>query len=175
MSANRNLLDPVLTRLLGSVDEHTARAITGICDDALTAVLGLPLASAARADPALMTRIAPWVPDLARGLQFQDSGGAGDTSTTVLLTRLASPPLPGPRLRSFAGTVDLAVVLTLGRLTEQVLGAGAAARDPAANELEAPWLPALKLGYRVGLALELLRLADGGGSPGTPVPGDPPL
>lgn len=159
MSGHRSLLDPVLTRLLGPVDEHTAQAIAGICDDALTAVLGPPLASAARSDPALMTRVAPWVPDLARGLQFQDSGGAGDTPTTSLLTRLASRPLPGPQLRSFAETVDLAVVLTLGRLTGQVLGQGAIARDPAANELDAPWLPALKLGYRVGLALELLRLA----------------
>lgn len=159
MSGHRSILDPALTRLLGPVDEYTARAITGICDDALAAVLGAPLAGAVQADPALMTRVAPWVPDLARGLQFQDSGAAGDTPTTALLARLASPPLPGPRLHSFAETVDLAVVLTLGRLTEQVLGPGAAARDPAANELRAPWLPALKLGYRVGLVLELLRLS----------------
>jgi hypothetical protein len=124
-------------------------------------VLGPPLASAALADAELLTRVAPWVPDLARGLQFQDCGGASDTPTTGLLARLAGRPLPGPRLRSFTETVDLAVVLTLGRLTEQVLGPGAGARDPSANEAGAPWLAALTLGYRVGLVLELLRLAEG--------------
>jgi hypothetical protein len=40
-------------------------------------------------------------------------------------------------------------VLTLGRLTEQVLGPGTAGRTPSANELDARWRPALKLGYRV--------------------------
>ena len=94
MSGNRSYLDPELTRLLGPVDAHTARAIAGICDDALVAVLGQPLASAAQADPALMARVAPWVPDLARGLQFQDSDGAGDTPTTSLLTRLAGCRFP---------------------------------------------------------------------------------
>ena len=63
MSGNRSYLDPELTRLLGPVDAHTARAIAGICDDALVAVLGQPLASAAQADPALMARVAPGVPD----------------------------------------------------------------------------------------------------------------
>jgi hypothetical protein len=71
------LLDPVLAGILGPVDEESAAAITGICQDALAAVLG-----------------------------------------------------PGSR-----------------------------ARNPAVNEAAAPWLAALKLGYRVGLVLELLRLA----------------
>jgi len=49
--------------------------------------------------------------------------------------------------------------LTVGRIVEQVLGPGGCARDPALNEAAAPWLAGLKLGYRIGLALELLRLS----------------
>jgi len=49
-------------------------------------------------------------------------------------------------------------VLTLDRVLEQVLGPGASARDPRANEAAAPWLTGLKLGSRIHLVLELLRL-----------------
>ena len=51
----RSLQGPVLTRLLGPGGQHTA----GICDGALHAVPGPPLASAVQTGPALMTRIAP--------------------------------------------------------------------------------------------------------------------
>jgi hypothetical protein len=149
------LLDPVLIELLGPVDEETAAAITGICDDALHAVLGpVPIQDA----PVLLTRAAPWVRDLARGLQFQARTGAGDPPTDGLVALLASRPLSDPQVRQFAETVDLSVVLTLSHLTDQVLGPGSGARNPVANDTAAPWLAALKLGYRVGLVLELLRL-----------------
>ena len=48
---------------------------------------------------------------------------------------------------------------TLGRVTDQVLGAGSGARHPITNDLAAPWLPTLQLGYRLGLVLEILRLS----------------
>ena len=155
MNAHNGLLDPVLIELLGPVDVETTAAITGICDDALHAVLG---PAHTQDTPNLMTRLAPWVRDLARGLQFQALTGAGDPTTDGLLTLLARPPLTEPQVRQFADTVDLSVVLTLSHLTDQVLGPGSAARNPVANDTAAPWLAALKLGYRVGLVLELLRL-----------------
>ena len=158
MSGNATLLYTALTELLGPVDQQTSDAIIGICDDAIRAVLGPWLSAAVRADDRVLPRIAPWALDLARGLQFQNSNGPGDPPTTGLLTLLASRPLDQHEARRFADTVDLAVVLTLGRVTDQVLGPGASARDPAVNELAAPWLAALKLGYRIGLVLELLRL-----------------
>jgi hypothetical protein len=158
VNEHNGLLDPVLAELLGPVDEETTAAITGICDDALHAVLGPARARAVQADPALMTRIAPWARDLARGLQFQVRTGGGDPPTDGLLALLSSRPLTEPQIRQFAETVDLSVVLTLSHLTDQVLGSSSAARDPAANDTAAPWLAALKLGYRVGLVLELLRL-----------------
>jgi hypothetical protein len=46
----------------------------------------------------------------------------------------------------------------MGRVLEQVLGPGAGARDPRANEAAAPWLAGLKLGSRIHLVQELLRL-----------------
>lgn len=152
------LLDPAL----GPTGEQAAAAIAGICGDALQAVLGPELARAALADPALLARIAPWTRDLARGLQYRDRYGPGEPPTAQLVTRLASRPLSAAQTLRFAETADLAVILTLGRITDQVLGAGSGARHPAASELAAPWLPALQLGYRIGLLLELLRLSDPG-------------
>lgn len=152
------LLDPAL----GPADEQAAAAITGICVDALHAVLGPALAATALADPERLTRVAPWARDLARGLQYRNLYGAGEPPTAVLITRLTRRPLPEGQARRFAETVDLAVVLTLGRVTDQVLGPGSGARDPAGDDLSAPWLPALQLGYRIGLVLELLRLSDPG-------------
>jgi hypothetical protein len=150
------LTDPAL----GPVGEQASAAITGICGDALHAVLGPGLAQAALTDPALLARIAPWAHDLARGLQYRDRFGAGDPPTTELITRLARRPLPADQARHFAEATDLAIALTLGRVTDQVLGPGSGARHPAANDLAAPWLPALQLGYRIDLVLELLRLSD---------------
>lgn len=49
-------------------------------------------------------------------------------------------------------------MLTLGFVLEQVLGPGAGARDLRANEAAAPWLAGLKLGSRIHLVQELLRL-----------------
>lgn len=159
MSCDTRLLDPAVTGLLGPVDHETSCAITAICHDALRAVLGAGLAAAAIGDSRLLARTAPWARDLARGLQFQARTGPGDPPTAQLLTRLASQPLSPAQLDRFAETVDLTAALTLDRLTEQVLGPGASGRNPAVNETAAPWLAGLKLGYRIGLVLELLRLA----------------
>ena len=152
------LLDPAL----GPAGRQASAAITGICRDALRAVLGPELASAVLTDPERLARIAPWARDLARGLQYRDRYGPGDPFTADLVARLAGRPLPEAQARDFAETVDLAVVLTLGRITDQVLGPGSGARNPIANELAAPWLSALQLGYRIGLVLEIVRLSDPG-------------
>jgi hypothetical protein len=152
------LLDPAL----GPVGEEASAAITGICGDALRTVLGPGIATAALADQVLLTQVAPWVRDLARGLQYRDHYGAGEPPTAQLVRRFARRAISAGEALRFAETVDLAIVLTLGRVTDQVLGPGASARDPAVNELAAPWLPALQLGYRIGLTLELLRLSDPG-------------
>jgi hypothetical protein len=152
------LLDPAL----GPTGEQASAAITGICGDALRAALGPELARAALTNPALLTRIAPWARDLARGLQYRDRYGAAEPPTAQLVTRFAGRPLTAGEALRFAETVDLAAVLTLGRITDQALGAGSGTRNPAANDLAAPWLPALQLGYRIGLVLELLRLSGPG-------------
>jgi hypothetical protein len=74
------------------------------------------------------------------------------------VTRFAGRQLSADQAHRFAETIDLAVVLTLGRVTDQVVGRGSGARNPAASELAMPWLATLQLGYRIGLVLELLRL-----------------
>jgi hypothetical protein len=134
-------LDQALTAVLGPVDRQTSAAITGICDDAIAGVPGSALAETLRADPRLLHLVASWVMDLARGLQFQSRNAPCEPATTELLTRLACYPLPEDQVRRYAETIDLAAVLTLGRVTEHVLGPGAGARDPAANEAVAPRQP----------------------------------
>jgi hypothetical protein len=152
------LIDKALTAALGPVDAATGAAIAGICNDALLEVLGPAIVSTLRADRRLLPLVAPWVWDLARGLHFQSKAGAAEPATADLLARLGRNQIIGRDTRRFAEAVDLAAVLTLDRLLEQVLGPGACMRDPRANEAGAPWLGGLKLGSRIHLVLELLRL-----------------
>ncbi len=152
------LLDATLTAVLGPVDDVTGDAIAGICNDALHTVLGPAIVSALRADRRRLPLAAPWVLDLARGLQFQSHQGAPEPDTASLLIRLGGPQITAADARRLAEAVDLAAVLAQGRVLEQVLGPGAGGRDPRANEATAPWLGGLKLGSRIHLVLELLRL-----------------
>ena len=154
------LLDETLAAVLGPADSAICDAIAGICNDALDAVLGPAAVGALLADRRLLPRVAPWVLDLARGLQYQSRHGSPEPRTVSLLARLGGPgtgitAAEGIRL---AETVDLAAALTQGLVLEQVLGPGAVARDPRANEAAAPWLTGLKLGSRIHLVQELLRL-----------------
>jgi hypothetical protein len=160
------LLDVALAATLGPVDDATGDAITGICNDALEDILGPVVVSALRADHHLLPLVAPWVWDLARGLQFQSRNGPCEPATADLLARLGKHQLASEDTQRFAHAIDLAAVLTLGRVLDQVLGPDAAARDPRANEAAAPWLTGLKLGSRIRLVQELLRLLLAEGTPG---------
>jgi len=97
-----------------------------------------------------------WVLDLARGLQYHSRHGGPEPRTISLLAQLGGPRVPAAEAARLAETVDLAAVLTVGRVLEQVLGPGAG--DPRANDAAAPWLAGLKLGSRIHLVQELLRL-----------------
>ena len=160
------LLDEALTAALGPVDDLTGDAIAGICNDALHAVLGPAITRALLADRRLLPLAAPWVRDLARGLQYQSRHDGPEPRTVSLLARLGGPGITAADAVRMAQTVDLAAVLTLGRVLEQVLGPGAGARDPRANEAAAPWLGGLKLGSRIHLVQELLRLLPPAGADG---------
>ena len=160
------LLDEALTAALGPVDDLTGDAIAGICNDALHAVLGPAVAGALLADRRLLPLAAPWARDLARGLQYQSRHDGPEPRTVSLLARLGGPGITAADAVRLAETVDLAAVLALGRVLEQVLGPGAGARDPRANEAAAPWLGGLKLGSRIHLVQELLRLLPPAGAGG---------
>jgi hypothetical protein len=159
------LLDEALTAALGPVDDLTGQAIAGICNDALHAVLGPAVADALLADRRLLPLAAPWVRDLASGLQFQSREGPREPATADLLLRLGGAAVTAADARRLAEALDLAAVLAQGRVLDHVLGPGAGARDPRANEAAAPWLGGLKLGSRIHLVLELLRLLPGGSGP----------
>lgn len=161
-----DLLDKALAAALGPVDEVTGTAIAGICNDALRDVLGPSLVTALRADRRRLPLMAPWVWDLARGLQFQSHHGAPEPATSELLACLDGTRLAGRNAERIAELVDLAAVLTLDRVLAQVLGPGAGARDPRANEAAAPWLAGLKLGSRIHLVQEMLRLLPPEGTAG---------
>lgn len=162
------LLDETLTATLGAPDAATGDAIAGICDDALDDVLGPAVAAALRTDRRLVPLAAPWVRDLARGLHYQSRHGSPEPATATLVTSLGGSRVTAADAAGLAETIDLAMALVLGRVLEQVLGPGASARDPRANEAAAPWVAALKLGHRIYLTQELLRLlpsADPGCAP----------
>jgi hypothetical protein len=152
------LIDGSLVAALGPVDAATGEAIAGICNDALRDVLSPAVIGAVLADHRLLPMVAPWVLDLARGLQFRGREPTPEPATTDLITFLGGPGISVADARWLAETADLAAVLNLGRVLEQVLGPGAVARDPRANEAAAPWLAGLKLGFRVYLVQEVLRL-----------------
>lgn len=121
-----------------------------------------------RADRRLLPLAAPWVRDLARGLQYHSRYDGPEPATASLLTRLGGPGITAAGATRFAETVDLATALILGRVLDQVLGPGAAARDPRANQAAAPWLAGLKLGSRIYLVQELIRLLPSGESGSEP-------
>jgi hypothetical protein len=153
-----DLIDDGLAAALGPVDCATGSAIAGICNDALRDTLGPAMVTALLDDRRLLRLAAPWVWDLARGLQFQSRHGAPEPATAELLACLGGTQISGKDAGRLAESVDLAAVLTLDRVLQQVLGPGASRRDPRANEAAAPWLTGLKLGSRIHLVQELLRL-----------------
>jgi hypothetical protein len=102
------------------------------------------------------------------GRARRDSHGSPEPRTVSLLARLGGPGITAAEAVRLAETVDLAAVLALGRVLEQVLGPGAGTRDPRANEAAAPWLAGLKLGSRIHLVQELLRLLPPRGIGGRP-------
>jgi hypothetical protein len=79
-------------------------------------------------------------------------------STAELLSKLAPVLQDSQQTQRFAEAIDLSATLTLDRLLESVLGPGACSRPSEENEAAVPWLTPLKLGYRIHLALEFLRL-----------------
>lgn len=152
------LLDEALTATLGPVDSSVGEAIVGICNDAVEQVLGPALAETLRSDPSRVALVVPWVWDLARGLQFQSLHNQSEWRTVELLAILDPRPQDREQLKRFAESIDVTTALTLDRLLDPVLGPGACTRPPEANDAAAPWLEPLRLGYRIHLALELLRL-----------------
>jgi hypothetical protein len=152
------LLDPMLTSALGPVDAFSIAAIAGICNDAVSAVLGPLLVEELLSDKARRWLVVPWVKDLARGLQLRSTRGPIEVHTTSLLLLLGKERVRKEDLHRARRSIDVAAALHLGAVLEHVLGPGAAQRSPADYEAELPWIETLKLGYRVHLVLEFLRL-----------------
>jgi hypothetical protein len=156
------LVDKTLSEAIGPVDRSVGDAIVGICNEAVEHVLGSAVIEALGNDLDRFALVAPWVWDLARGLHFQGRAGRPEMPTAELLSLLA-PGLHDPhQVERFAQTIDLATMLTLDRLLEAVLGPGACSRPPEDNDAALPWLTPLKLGYRIHITLEFLRLTPSG-------------
>ena len=120
------LLDETLAAALGPVDDRHRRRDRR---DLQRRAARRPRARHRRAllaDRRLLPLAAPWVRDLARGLQYQSRHGSPEPRTVSLLARLGGPGITAADATRLAETVDLAAVLTLGRVLEQVLGPGAA-------------------------------------------------
>jgi hypothetical protein len=152
------LLDPMLTQAIGPVDAVSVAAIAGVCNDAVTAVLGASIIAELATDSARRWLVVPWVKDLARGLQLRSVKGPIEVQTTSLLRMLSGDRMSEDDLQRAGSSIDIAVALQLGDVLEQVLGPGATQRLPSENEARLTWIETLKLGYHVHLVLEFLRL-----------------
>ena len=152
------LIDDALAKAVGPVDSFVGDAIFAICHEAAENVLGRAVIEALGSDRGRLALVAPWIWDLARGLHFQGRDGRPEMSTSELLSLLAPVSHDSPQTQRCAEAIDLSATLTLDRLFESVLGPGACSRPSEENEAAVPWLTPLKLGYRIHLALEFLRL-----------------
>jgi len=156
------LLDPALLEALGPLEPDIVDAIVGICNDALAATVGPDIVDLLDKEPGLVSLVAPWTADLARGLVVLHKRGPAEHNSADLLGFLSQNRLSGQDRTRYAETIDLAATLTLDRVLEHVLGSGACARSPRDNEKAVPWLRALTYGHRIHLSLELLRLLPAG-------------
>jgi len=152
------LLDRALVATFGPVDPPVVEAIVDICNDAIAEVLGPSIMEILRADGRLIPLVAPWVADLARGLLMSSLRGPGQLSTSELLRLFGGTRLAECDIARCAQVIDLSTVLTLDRVLDHVLGEGAGAKDPSANDAAVQWLSPLQYGHRVHLTLELVRL-----------------
>lgn len=152
------LLDRGISGTLGMLDTDAVGAIAGECEDALVTVLGPEVVDQLTRERSRVWVVAPWVHDLARGLQFFALHGSADAGTVALLRLFGSGRVREDEIERWAADIDVAYALLLGDVVEHVLGPGACARPAAANEQALPWLPAMQLGHRVHLVLEFLRL-----------------
>ncbi|MGC8463163.1 MAG: hypothetical protein ACP5P9_05790 [Acidimicrobiales bacterium] len=152
------LVDGALEARIGPFEPDILDAVVGICTDALAATVGPRIFAELETDRRRVLLVAPWVSDLASGLFVLERFGPRERSSSELLDLLSTSALDEGHRTRMAESVDVAASLTLDRVLEHVLGRGACGRDPRLNAVDAPWLSALTYGYRVHVALELLRL-----------------
>jgi hypothetical protein len=105
-----------------------------------------------------MRRVAPWILDLARGLHYQHLRGPDLPSTARLIDDLAFTPFETSIRDRLAEGIDWAYILTEDRIAEYLQGPGAIKRAPAHRERDFPWYGRLKIGYRIALTNEAIRL-----------------
>lgn len=149
-------LDPRLATLIGKPDHAERRAIEPVLEDVIRQVLDVG------SDPlrvVYLDRHAPWARDLARGLHWLALGLSPEPSTAEMLDILADRPLTDEQRRRFTDDIDVAYALTYHRHIDTVAGHGASATISVASlRANRPWLDTLLLGWRLHLAVELLRL-----------------
>jgi hypothetical protein len=154
-----DLLDGFLVERIGGVSDTTLESILSVCEDAATAVVGCEIGRAVLRDPPLTERMLGWIWDLARGLHYQSIYGSDMPSTRELIERLGPPYLDMDIRAIIADRVDWAFILIEDRLAEHVQGRNAIKLSGVERERTFPWYDRLKLGYRIRLTTEALRLA----------------
>ena len=149
-------LDTRLAGLIGSPDHLARGAIMRVLDDVIRDVLDVG-AHPLRVN--YLDRHAPWARDLARGLHWLCLGHPSEPTTAQLLATLADRPLVDEQRNYLAEGIDMAYGLSYHRHVDTVAGLGASATLPAARlRANLPWLETMLLGWRIHLAVELLRL-----------------
>lgn len=149
-------LDPRLAMLIGQPDHAARLAIEPVLGDVVRQVLDLG------SDPlrvVYLDRHAPWARDLARGLHWLALGHPPEPPTAHILDILADRRMIIEQRVRLASDIDVAYALTYHRHLNTVAGHGASATLSVSHlRANRPWLDTMLLGWRLHLAIELLRL-----------------
>lgn len=158
MLTREDLLDEELAAKIGGVSAVTLESMLHLCEDAVAEVIGMPAGQVVLDDLRMAERVVAWIWDLSRGVHYQSIYGPDMPATQELVERLGSQPLDTATRQTLSDRIDWAFILTEDRIAECIGGRHSIRRPMVMGEAEFPWYDRLKLGYRIRIVMEALRL-----------------
>jgi len=153
-----DLLDEELAAKIGDINTVTLESILRICEDAVAEVIGMPAGQLVLHDVRMAEKVVAWIWDLSRGVHYQSIYGPDMPMTQELVERLGPQSLDTAMRQTLSDRIDWTFILTEDRIAQCIGGRNSIRRPGATSEGEFPWYDRLKLGYRIRIVMEALRL-----------------